>query len=171
MRAQLKDDENTLLFTAKTDSAQYFRIGVLNRFDGEAWYHQPSSKDNIEPKIVDRDTKKASFNLINLDPEFLPTVYKTDSTSNKNLEITSDSVVYSKNKNINSYEISASVPSETLNEEQIKNSSYQTPKTLDENLLIPVDFDEDKKIESLARSIAANKQSRYEQVLLYKWRF
>ena len=167
MRAQLKDDENTLLFTAKTDSAQYFRIGVLNRFDGEAWYHQPSSKDNIEPKIVNRDTKKvkASFNLINLDPEFLPTVYKTDSTSNKNLEITSDSVVYSKNKNINSYEISASVPSETLNEEQIKNSSYQTPKTLDENLLIPVDFDEDKKIESLARSIAANKQSRYEQVL------
>ena len=51
MRAQLKDNNNKLMFTAKTDSAQYFRLGVLNKFDGDTWYYEAPKKNYKEPVL------------------------------------------------------------------------------------------------------------------------
>ena len=83
MRAQLKDNNNKLMFTAKTDSAQYFRLGVLNKFDGDTWYYEAPKKNYKEPVLKGLDSRlvNATFELKNLSPKILPSIYNTDSTS------------------------------------------------------------------------------------------
>lgn len=165
MRAQLKDEQNILLFTAKTDTAQYFRISVLNKFDGETWSYVSPDKQKNEPLIEDRITTdiKASFDIKKLEPKFLPTIYNTISTSARDIDVLKDSTIYAKKGNIKNYEINASIPSNTFNETQIANGSKETPAELENYLLIPNDFD--PEIETLTRQIASNKSSIYEQVI------
>lgn len=164
MRAQLKSQGNDLMFIAKTDKAQYFRVGVLNKFDGETWSYDSNYGGNTDTPVEGRATSptSATFNLKGLEPKFLPTIYNTTNTSSRDLQILENSTVFSKDGDITSYTIDANVPSSDLNEIQIENSSLDTPRSLDDYLLIPKDFD--KNIEALTRTVARNKSSRYEQV-------
>lgn len=164
MRAQLKGQGNDLMFIAKTDKAQYFRVGVLNKFDGETWSYDSNYGGNTDTPVEGRATSptSASFDLKGLEPKFLPTIYNTTNTSSRELQILENSTVFSKDGDITSYTIDANVPTSDLNEIQIENSSLDTPRSLDDYLLIPKDFD--KNIEALTRNIARNKSSRYEQV-------
>lgn len=164
MRAQLKSKSNDLMFIAKTDKAQYFRVGVLNKFDGDTWSYDSNYDGNTERPIEGRETNptSATFDLKGLEPKFLPTIYNTTNTSSRELKILENSTVFSKDGDISTYTIDAMVPSSQLSEIQIENSSLDTPSSLDDYLLIPKDFD--KNIEALTRTIAKNKSSRYEQV-------
>lgn len=168
MRAQLKGNNNDLMFVAKTNSAQYFRVGVLNKFDGDTWSYDSNYGKNTETPVAGRESSVASaqFELKGLEPKFLPTIYNTTDTSSRELKILENSTVFSKDGKITSYSIDARVPSNTLSESQIQMTSQQTPPELDDYLLIPKDFD--SRIEELTRTIARNKSSVYEQVLSLK---
>ena len=168
MRAQLKDNNNKLMFTAKTDSAQYFRLGVLNKFDGDTWYYEAPKKNYKEPVLKGLDSRlvNATFELKNLSPKILPSIYNTDSTSERNLVVLDDSTISSQKSDITNYSIDASVPESSFTDEQIRIGSTPTPKGLDDYLLIPENFD--PSIEELSRSIATNKTSIYEQVTALK---
>lgn len=168
MRAQLKGNNNDLMFIAKTEKAQYFRVGVLNRFDGDTWsYDSKYSKDTDQP-VFGREFSPANaqFEIRGLEPKFLPTIYNTTYTSSRELKILENSTVFSKDANVTTYSIDANVPSDSLSEAQIKLTSQKTPTELDDYLLIPKNFD--PKIEELTRSIAKNKSSVYEQVTSLK---
>lgn len=168
MRAQLKGNNNDLMFVAKTNTAQYFRVGVLNKFDGDTWSYDSNYGKNTETLVAGRESSVASaqFELKGLEPKFLPTIYNTTDTSSRELKILENSTVFSKDGKITSYSIDARVPSNTLSESQIQMTSQQTPPELDDYLLIPKDFD--SRIEELTRTIARNKSSVYEQVLSLK---
>lgn len=168
MRAQLKGNNNDLMFVAKTNSAQYFRVGVLNKFDGDTWSYDSNYGKNTETPVAGRESSVASaqFELKGLEPKFLPTIYNTTDTSSRELKILENSTVFSKDGKVTSYSIDARVPSNTLSESQIQMTSQQTPPELDDYLLIPKDFD--PRIEELTRTIARNKSSVYEQVLSLK---
>lgn len=168
MRAQLKGNNNDLMFVAKTNTAQYFRVGVLNKFDGDTWSYDSNYGKNTETLVAGRESSVASaqFELKGLEPKFLPTIYNTTDTSSRELKILENSTVFSKDGKVTSYSIDARVPSNTLSESQIQMTSQQTPPELDDYLLIPKDFD--SRIEELTRTIARNKSSVYEQVLSLK---
>lgn len=166
MRALLQGDTNDIMFEANADSAQYWRVVVLNSFSNERWSLTPLANKEPEqiPNGIDAKKVQATVTMRNLSRKYLPTIYTTSSITDGDIESLEGSVTRGKREDINEYSLTANVAPTQLTEQQTFNSSDEPPKSVDSSTLIPVDFD--PEIISLAKEIAdENIESTYAQVI------
>ena len=165
MKQQLKEPNNDVLFTATAPEALYWRVAVLDDFDGDSWsLNSPTKqKPEILPSGIEGRTLKGTVQLTKLASKFLPTFYSTQSLSTRDITFLQHSVVSSKKSSLRQYSFSAIVPPATLTPEQIKQSSDEAPQSVESSALLPVDFD--AAIIVQAQKIAQGRGSIYEQVI------
>jgi|GEM_PF-5037076 len=165
MSEQLRDEETQVLFTATANEVQYWRVAVLDDFDGESWSVSSNSKQEPEkiPAGVETRNLSASIQLTNLAAKFLPTFYSTKTVSSEDIDFLESGVIFSNNSKLTNYSITAQAPPRDLNVAQIEASSEQAPSSTDVSTLLPVDFDEE--IIALSQSIVSNKSSVHEQAI------
>jgi len=165
MKQQLNGPRTQVLFTATSTEAQYWRVAVLNDFDGETWSLSSRTKQKPEtsPDGITSHVTTATVDLTTLAPKFLPTYYSTQSVSPRDVDFLQHSVVYSKKSSLSHYTLTALVPPATLTPEQINASSDDPPKSVESSALLPTNFD--KKIIAQAQNIARSRSSIYEQVI------
>ena len=165
MTQQLKDQNTVTLFTASANEAQYWRVAVLDDFDGEQWSANSNTKQKPEtiPSSVVQRQLTGTVELKGLAPKFLPTFYSTQSVSSKEIDFLQHGVLYAKNDSVKKYSFSATAPPKDLSPEQIAVSSEDPPASVESSTLLPTTFD--KEIILKARSIARGKGSLYEQVI------
>lgn len=165
MKQQLNSTQREVLFTATSAETQYWRVAVLDDFDGTTWSVNSQTKQAAEkaPVGVQTHALSAYVTLNKLVPKFLPSIYSTQSVSVDRVDYLKGSVLYTTNNKIKNYTLSATVVPSTLTPEQVQQSSGVPPKNVESSLLLPTNFD--KKIIAQARTIASNKESIYEQVL------
>lgn len=165
MSEQLKDEETQILFRATANEVQYWRVAVLDDFDGESWSVSSNNKQEPEsiPEGVETRSLNASIQLENLAAKFLPTFYSTKSVSSEDIDFLESGVLYSNDSKLKNYSISALAPPKDLNTVQIEASSEEAPSNVDVSTLLPTDFD--KEIIKLSQSVVSNKSSIHEQVI------
>lgn len=156
MSQQLKSQERQVLFTATANEAQYWRVAVLDDFDGNAWYvdSQTKQKPEVAPKGVATRQLNASVQLVGLAAKFLPTFYTIDTLTTDDVDFLEHSVIIAKDDSLNQYSFSANGMPSDLTAEQIENSSGNAPKKVEQSILLPKNFDE--SIQEKAREIRRN---------------
>lgn len=165
MSEHLRNEETQIMFRASANEMQYWRVAVLDDFDGDSWSVSSNSKQEPEtiPAGVQTRTLNATITLDNLAAKFLPTFYSTKSVSDDDIDFLESGVLFTSNSDLRNYTISAQAPPADLNTEQIQASSEEAPSSVDISTLLPVDFD--KNIIELSQSIVSNKSSIYEQTI------
>jgi transglutaminase-like putative cysteine protease len=165
MKEQLTSPTRQVMFTATSNEIQYWRVSVLDDFDGDTWSitSQDKQKPEQAPAGIATHRVDASVSLVSLAPKFLPSIYSTQSVTSRDVTFLKGSVLFASNSKTNTYSIQADVPPSTLDEAQAAKSSDETPKSVESSILLPTDFD--KTIIAKAVSIAQNKESIYAQVM------
>lgn len=165
MSAQLKRSEQEIMFRAQSNEVQYFRVAVLDDFNGESWSMNSQTKHKPEqiPDTLQTRQLSASIELESLVPKFLPSYYSTQSTSSDEIEFLKHSVLYTQDSSLKQYSLQAIAPPSDLTPEQIEMSSDSSPESVDSSILLPTDFDQN--IIDLSKSLASDKGSIYEQVI------
>ncbi|HMS24683.1 MAG TPA: DUF3488 and transglutaminase-like domain-containing protein [Acidimicrobiia bacterium] len=165
MKQQLKEPNNDVLFTATAPEALYWRVAVLDDFDGDTWSLDSPTKQKPEILLsgIEGRKLKGTVQLTKLASKFLPTFYSTQSLSTRDITFLQHSVVSSKKSSLRQYSFTALVPPATLTPEQIKQSSDDAPQSVETSALLPVDFD--AAIIVQAQKIAQGRGSIYEQVI------
>ena len=83
MKQMLNTPQQETLFTATASEAQYFRVAVLDDFDGTTW--STNSRTEAEPERIPAGVQTRRLNstiqLRSLTRKFLPTFYSTNDVS------------------------------------------------------------------------------------------
>ncbi|MFN8016373.1 MAG: DUF3488 and transglutaminase-like domain-containing protein [Acidimicrobiia bacterium] len=168
MSQQLKSEKTNVLFRATSNEVQYWRVRVLDDFDGKTWRTLQDVKSEPDKPLagITPRTLKANIELVNLDNSYLPNLYSVQDVSETNIDFLRDGVLLNKNKSLKNYTVLSLANPSTLTPEQIEKSSEEPPSETDRSAYLPRDFD--KSIQDLARGIASTESTLYDQVMSLK---